>query len=461
MDLQNRLISELKDRSLFDGAHELGIEYIKNIDSKPVFPSKESLELLKNFDHDLSPEGLSAQKILKKFQNNGSPNTIAQIGGRYFGFVNGSAIPASLVIKSLSVIWDQCGGLYATSPINAKLESVCEKWLIDIFGLPKSTKAGFVSGTSMANLAALTAARYHILKNLNWDVNEKGLKGSPNFRIIAHEQTHASIKKTLAILGLGIGNVEWIDADKEGRLNVKSLPKLDNSCIVILQAGNVNSGNFDDFETICNIANKCNAWVHIDGAFGLWARTSSSLSHLTKGMENADSWAVDGHKTLNTPYDNGIVMCRHENSFVTSLQATGEYLVFSDQRDPILYGPEMSKRSRAFEIWAAMLSLGKNGIDELVTGLHEIAKIFEEGLSSIGFEICNEVVFNQVLVHYKDDDSTEKILRYLQNSGRTWMGGSKWHGRSVIRISVCSWMTTKKDVDEVVELFQNGMDSIH
>ena len=410
-----------------------------------------------HFDHSLNEIGMPAEEVLDVIQRYGSSNTIAQLGGRYFGFVNGSAIPASLIVKSLSAIWDQCGGLYVSSPINARLESVCEKWLVDILSLPAETKAGFVSGTSMANLTAITAARYHILDKMGWNVNEKGLRKAPPIRIIAHEQVHASIRKTLAILGLGLEAVEWVKSDKEGRAEISALPKLDESCIVILQAGNVNSGSFDHFDIICDMANKAGSWVHIDGAFGLWARASSSLNHLTKGIEKADSWAVDGHKTLNTPYDNGIVLCKHEKSMVSSLQATGEYLIYSDKRDPINYGPEMSKRSRAIELWATMISLGRSGIDELVTGLHLRAKQFEKGLSDIGYEICNEVVFNQVLVKAETDEKTEAIVTFIQDSGVAWLAGSKWHEQSVIRISVCSWMTTDQDVEEVLLLFRKAL----
>ncbi len=458
-ELQNRLRSELYNQELFETAHTLGMEYIENIESQDVYPSQENLNLLDHFDHELNSKGLAANKILNFLQKNGSPNTIAQIGGRYFGFVNGSAIPAALAVKSLSVIWDQCGGLYVSSPINAKLETVCEKWLIDLFGLPTNSKAGFVSGTSMANLSAITAARYHILQKQGWDVNECGLNGAPPIRIIAHKQTHASVKKTLTILGLGLQNIEWMEADDQGRADINTLPELDDTCIVILQAGNVNSGAFDNFEYICNKARASGSWVHIDGAFGLWARTSSALKHLTKGIEKADSWAVDGHKTLNTPYDNGIVICRHEKSFVSSLHANGEYLVFSDKRDPILYGPEMSKRSRAIELWATMMSLGKKGIDDLVHGLQNSANQFAQGLSDLGFEICNDVVFNQVLAYYKDNETTESILYSVQNSGRTWMAGSKWNDKSVIRISVCSWMTSENDIKEVLSLFENAIKS--
>lgn len=452
--LQQRMKEELANKLIFEKARSYAFEYIDGMEMMDVFPSELSLRNMNAFDENLQDESVSAQGVLEQLHKFGSPATIAQTGGRYFGFVNGGAVPVSLGVKWLSDVWDQCGGLYLTSPINARLESVCEHWLKEIFNLPNETVAGFVSGTSMANLCGLSAARFHLLKKLNWDVNKDGLNGAPEIRVIAHNQVHASIKKTLSLLGYGKKSIEWIPSDNQGRLVLEELPELDNSCLVILQAGNANTGSFDNFDQVCDLANKVGAWVHIDGAFGLWAAASKSLSYLTKGIEKAASWAVDGHKTLNTPYDSGIVLCRYPDAFISALQATGEYIIYSDQRDPLLYTPELSKRSRAIELWATMKYLGKNGIDEMITGFHTRAKQLEEGLKSIGFKIINDVVFNQVLVSSDNDEKTKYITNYIQKSGECWLGGSFWEGKTVIRISICSWMTTENDIKRTIKLFK-------
>ena len=460
MNLQEQMLKELKDKSLFEQARLHAFEYLDGIDDREVFPSQINLEKLSNFEEPLQMEPGNALDILNQLHQFGSPATVAQAGGRYFGFVNGSAVPASLGVKWLSDIWDQNGGLFLTSPINAKLEQVCEEWLIDLFNLPPDSCAGFVSGTSMANLCGLAAARYSILKKLGWDVNENGLHAAPKIRIIAHVQVHACIKKTLAMLGFGTNNVEWIPADGQGRVIVDELPKLDASCLVLLQAGNVNTGAFDDFDTVCDLANEAGAWVHIDGAFGLWAAATTSLSHLAKGMEKASSWAVDGHKTLNTPYDSGIVLCRDRNAMVAALQSSGDYITFSENRDSMLYTPEMSKRSRGIELWATMKYLGKQGIDEMVTGFHLKAKQLEAGLREVGFTVLNEVVFNQVLVKCDTEAATKSVLEYIQHSGVCWLGGSIWNGEAAIRISVCSWKTTTEDIDRTIGVFKAGFEVV-
>jgi len=455
--LKKQMQSEMWDKKILNRAKKHAFEYIDHIEEMDVFPSTKNLDNLRYFDENLSNEGCSGNNVLDDLHTYGSPATVAQTGGRYFGFVNGNSIPASLGAKWLADIWDQVGGLYVSSPINSKLETICEEWLKELFNLPESTVAGFVSGTSMANLSALAAARFQLLKNLDWDINKKGLNGAPKIRIIAHEQVHASVKRTLTILGFGTDNVEKVPADEQGRVVVEALPKLDNSCLVLLQAGNVNTGAFDNFDTVCDLANEVNAWVHIDGAFGLWAAATKSMSYLTKGMEKAASWAVDGHKTLNAPYDSGIVLCKHPDALVSAIHATGDYLIHSEQKDPYLYGPEMSKRCRAVELWAAMKYLGKNGIDQMITGFNDRAKQLASGLENIGFTIHNEVVFNQVLISYKGDQTTNDILHYVQQSGRMWCGGTSWNNHAAIRLSVCSWMTDENDIIETINIFEKAI----
>lgn len=451
--------ADFQKKAHLEQAKNYAYQYLDQIDQMDAFPQKEALAGLANFEEALPFAGDSAKAIIDLLHQYGSPATNAQVGGRYFGFVNGGTVPAALGAKWLADTWDQNGGLFFTSPINAKLEQVCEQWLKDLFGLPAETVAGFVSGTSMANLSALCAARYQLLRNLGWDINQNGLAGAPPIRILAHRQVHSSIKKTLVMLGYGYNNIEWLPADDQGRLVESALPELDNSCLLLLQAGNVNTGAFDPFELVCKRARSAGAWVHIDGAFGLWAAATQQLKYLTQGMELADSWAVDGHKTLNTPYDCGIVLCRHEQALVSALQATGAYLVYSENRDPILYGPEMSKRARAIELWATLKYLGKSGIDEMVTQFHLLAKDMAQKLSAKGFEVVNEVVFNQVLVRLEKETQTKALLTHLQNSGTIWLGGTTWEDKAAIRISICSWKTTIQDVDRAVAAFVSARTS--
>ena len=385
---------------------------------------------------------------------------MAQLGGRYFGFVNGSAVPAGLAAKQMATFWDQNTGMQVISPIAAKLESVVEQWFREIFNFPQQTVAGFVSGTSAANLCALAAARYRILKRMDWDVNEKGLFGAPAIRLVLGNQAHSSVIKAIALLGFGKDNIEWVKTDEQGRIISSALPLLDEHTILVLQAGNVNSGSFDPFVSLCEQANKANAWVHVDGAFGLWAGAVSSLKHLTTGMEKATSWAVDGHKTLNTPYDSGIVLCTDREAIVAALHMSASYLVLGQDRDGMFYTPEMSRRARVVELWATLKYLGKEGIDQMILNMHERSLQMADLLKKTdGYEVLNEVVFNQVVVCCETDELTTQCMQKVQELRTCWAGGSVWRGRKVIRISICSWATTAEDVAAAAASFELAMES--
>lgn len=453
MTIQEKMFKELEEKTIFEQAQKYAHKYLDDKENLEVFPSDSNLAKLKDFEEALPEKSADAKDIVDLLYHSGQPATVQHTGGKYFGFVNGSAVPASIAAKLMNAYWDQCGGLYLTSPLNSKLESICESWLKEILNLPDETTAGFVSGTSMANFCALAAARFRLLKNQGWDVNSNGLFGAPRIKVLTHKQIHASIKKTLALIGFGLNNVSYFEVDDQGRAIVDSFPEMDNTTLVLLQAGNVNSGAFDPFDEICDIANKAGAWVHVDGAFGLWAAACKSLKYLTKGMEKANSWAVDGHKTLNTPYDSGVVLCRDQEALVSSLQASADYIIMSDQREPILYNPEMSKRSRAIELWATMKYLGKSGIEEMITGFHLHSKKLAKGLSDNGFRVLNDVVFNQTLIACENEALTKQTLAAFQKSGDFWAGGSIWKGEAVIRLSVCSWATTEKDIEQTVEAF--------
>ena len=461
MTLRYSMHREQQSKSLLEQAKGYAYEYADGAAQRNVFPSKQALANLEQFVEDLPASSGDATAILKQLHEYGSPATTAQTGGRYFGFVNGGTLPVTLATKWLSDVWDQNTALYAMSPIASKLEEICERWLRQLFGLPDSTVAGFVSGTSSAILCGLAAARYRLLQNQGWDFNQQGHNGAPALRIIAGRHIHGAVTKAVALLGFGLDNIEWVEGDDQGRILPEQLPQLDGSCIVLLQAGNVNSGSFDPFDGICDRANEVGAWVHIDGAFGLWAGATKRLKHLTQGMEKAHSWSVDGHKTLNTPYDSGILLCRDRDALIMALQASGAYLNFSENRDGMLYTPEMSRRARAIELWAALKYLGADGVDELVYGMHERALQFAEELGAAGFEILNDVVFNQVIVAPADKDAeTDKILAAIQDSGECWVGGSVWQGKKVIRVSVCSWVTSPEDVSRSVQAFIKARDTI-
>lgn len=452
-NLQQKMFSLAAERELFEQAKSYAYDYMDTVFDRNVFPTDEALENLKFFDEALPDEAGDAAEMLRMLHEYGSPAAVTHTGGRYFGMVVGSVFPPVMAAKWLADVWDQMSTLYVSSPVLSKLETVCEKWLVDVLGLPQGSAAGFVSGTSTATMCGLAAGRYEILKRAGWDVNSKGLFGAPPFRVVLGAEAHGSVFKVLSLLGLGKDRVEIVPVDGQGRMDAARLPELDANTLLILQAGNVNSGSFDPLDEICERARAAGAWVHVDGAFGLWAAASRSTRHLTKGVEKADSWSVDGHKTLNTPYDNGIVLCRDRSALVSALQASGSYIQYSQQRDGMLYTPEMSRRSRAVELWATLKVLGKSGVEELVDGLCERARQFAELMETQGFRILNDVVFNQVLVVCDTPELTTATLSNVQRSGECWCGGAQWHALPVIRFSVCSWATTAADIERAVAAF--------
>ena len=423
-------------------------EYIEAVSNMRVFPKEEDISALSVFDLPLSDSPANTIEILEKLHQYGSKATVAQTGGRYFGFVCGGILPSSLCAKWLLDAWDQNPAMFVMSPIGAKLEEVCEKWLVQLLGLPNETAAGFVSGSSTATICGLLAGRNYLLKQKGYDVAAKGLIDAPRIKVVLSEGAHSTVFKALSIIGLGYESIIKVPMDSQGRISADKLPIIDDSTLLILQAGNVNSGAYDDFEAICMKAKENGAWIHIDGAFGLWAGASSNLSHLTKGMEHAHSWSVDGHKTLNTPYDNGIILCRHRDALINSMHMTGGYIQLTEgKRDSMMYTMEMSRRTRAADLWSALSGLGKNGVSELVEELCAKAAYFAEELEKIGFEILNDVVFNQVLARWKNDELTQKLIEKIQTSGVLWLGGTKWFGKTAMRISVCSYKTTYEDID--------------
>lgn len=445
--LKERLFNERKGEEAFRQALDYGLAYQAQLATRRVFPDREELKGLHQFVEPMPDTGAGIPEILEMLDRYGAPATVASNGGRYFGFVTGAALPAATAVSQMTAFWDQNGAMEVMSPVVARLEQVTENWLKHLFALPERVVAGFVSGTSVANLCALAAARYRMLQNQGWDVSLKGLFQAPPVRVVCSEHVHASVLKALQILGFGTEMLEKIPVDNQGRMRVDKMPLLDAGTIVILQAGNVNSGAFDPFDEIIPVARQAGAWVHIDGAFGLWAAASPQLAQLCKGMAGADSWSVDGHKTLNTPYDSGIVLCADPVALQKSLQSSGAYLVQGEERDGMVYSPEMSRRSRVLELWACLKSLGKEGVAELVDTFHRQASDLSQKIASIkGLSVLNEVVFNQILVSCENDKLTLNTMRFLQEEGICWAGGSSWFGKKVIRISICAWATGEEEI---------------
>lgn len=454
------MFAELEEKDIFEQAKSYAYRYLTGVRDRNVYPTGEALANLCIFEENLPDSGTGAGHVIDLLDRHGSPATTAQTGGRYFGFVMGGVLPVSLAARWLADVWDQNTALQVMSPVASKLEAVVEKWMQQLFGLPERTAAGFVSGSFSATFCGLAAARFRILERQGWDVNEKGLSGAPVVRIVAGDETHSAVLKAIGLLGLGRNAIEWVKTDGQGRIIPEKIPPLDNRTIVVLQAGDVNSGCYDDFETLCAKANEAGAWVHVDGAFGLWAAASGALKYLTRGIEKANSWALDAHKTLNAPYDAGIVLCQDRAALASALHASGAYLPRGDGRDGMFFTPEMSRRARIVEIWAALKYLGRDGLDALVYGLHERAVQFSAELAKNGFEVLNDVLFNQVLVYYKNDDATMDILRRVQDERVCWCGGTVWKGKRAIRLNVCSWVTTEEDISLSVASFVRAKEAV-
>ncbi len=435
---------------LLERAQEMAREYVETVGDRRVFPSDEDLAALGQLEEPLPSSPSAPRDTLELLHAVGSPATVAHTGGRYFGFVNGGALPVGMAARWLADAWDQNTAHYVMSPIAAKLEEVCEGWLAELLGLPDGSAAGFVTGTTLANFSGLAAGRNHLLRLQGWDVVEKGLYGAPPLRVIVGAGAHAAVHKTLSLLGMGNAHTEVVPVDAQGRLRADAFPELDAPALVALQAGNVNTGAFDPVGQVTERVRAAGGWVHVDGAFGLWAGASPNLRDLYAGVETADSWAVDAHKTLNVPYDCGIVLCRDREALVGAFRATASYFQWSEERDPMNYTPSMSKRARSVELWAVLRSLGREGVAQLVDGLCAHARRFAERLEEEGFSVLNDVVFNQVLVRCSDDALTSETVEVVQRSGELWCGATVWQERPAIRLSVCSWATTADDIDRSV-----------
>lgn len=434
---------------LLHDAAARALRYLATLDDRPVAPPPEAVARLEALGGRVPETPSDPAAVLALLDEVASPATVASAGRRYFGFVTGGSLPAALAANWLAAAWDQNTALRVMSPAGAALEAIAAGWIVELLGLPRSSAAGFVTGATMANLAGLAAARHALLARQGWDAEAQGLFGAPPITVVVGDEVHVSLLKALALLGLGRERVLRVPADGQGRMRADLLPPLDNMTIVCAQAGNVNTGAVDPLDQICDAAHAAGAWVHVDGAFGLWAAAAPSRAHLTRGVERADSWATDAHKWLNVPYDSGVVICRHSEQLRAAMGSTAAYLA-SGGPEPSHHSPEMSRRARGAEAWAAIRSLGRVGVAELVERTCALAGRFAEGLRAAGYEVLNEVVLNQVLVSFGDDEATRNAIAALQAEGTCWCGGTVWQGRAAMRISVSSWATTAEDVDRSV-----------
>jgi glutamate/tyrosine decarboxylase-like PLP-dependent enzyme len=419
--------------------------YMDSLPARRVSPSPEALERLGLLDVPLQDEPMDPRDVLAELDEIGSPATMATTGGRYFGFVVGGSLPAAMAANMLAGVWDQ-NAARVLSPVAASIEDVCIKWLLSLFGLPSNTGVGFVTGATMANFSGLAAARYALLAREGWDVGAQGLFGAPPITVVVGGEVHVSVLKALSLLGLGRDRVVRVPVDSQGRMRADKLPEISGPTIVCIQAGNVNTGAFDPAGEICRVAQASGSWVHVDGAFGLWALASPKLAHLATGVQEADSWATDGHKWLNVPQDCGIAFVRDPEHLRAAMAATAAYLIEGEGREPYHYTPEMSRRARGIEVWAALRSLGRRGLADLIERTCSYASQFAEGLQAGGYEILNEVVLNQVLVSFGSADLTRRVIARLQEEGTCWCGGTEWQGHVAMRISVSCWATTDEDV---------------
>lgn len=437
-------------RELLSDAAARASRYLDSRSGSRVSPSPEAIARLEKLGGALPEAQSDPADVLALLDDMGSPATVSTTGGRYFGFVIGGTVPGALAANWLAGAWDQNAAFRVMSPVSAKLEEVVIAWMADLLGLPATSGAGFVTGTTMANFTALAAARTALLKRSGWNVEEEGLFGAPPIQVVVGEEVHVSALKPLALLGLGRSRVISVPADGQGRMRADALPRLDARTLICIQAGNVNTGALDPARPICERAREAGAWVHVDGAFGLWAAVSPHYSHLLDGFSEADSWAIDCHKWLNVPYDSGAAFVRDAESLRTAMMLSAAYLQAGEKREPCQYTPEASRRARGVELWAALRSLGRRGLADLIERNCRFAKIFAERFRSVGFEVLNDVVLNQVLVSFGSAEETARVIAGVQEDGTCWCGGTKWQGRSAMRISVSSWATTEEDVERSV-----------
>jgi glutamate/tyrosine decarboxylase-like PLP-dependent enzyme len=430
---------------------ERSTRYLDVIGDRRVVPGADALAKLAAFDVPLQEHSIPAAHVVDELDRIGSPATMAIAGPRFFGFINSSALPAALAANWLSTAWEQNGSFVVSSPGSSALEQIALRWSLELLGLPRTCTGAFVTGTTVAHVVSLAAARGWLLAQAGWNVEADGLFGAPPITVIASAEAHPSLSKALGIVGLGRNRVVRVPVDSQGRMRADALPTVSGPTIVCVQAGNVNTGAFDPFKDISQHVRQSGApaWIHVDGAFGLWARIAPSRAHLANGLELADSWATDAHKWLNCPYDCGLAIVRDGDALRRSMAISADYLP-SGQGNPSDYTPEMSRRPRGVDVWAALRSLGRRGLADLVERNCRLAKRFADAFTVAGFPVLNDVVLNQVLVSFGDAHRTRQVIAAIQEEGTCWCGVTVWQGQTAMRVSVISWATTEADVDRSV-----------
>jgi glutamate/tyrosine decarboxylase-like PLP-dependent enzyme len=436
--------------ALLKRAARAAMDYLEGVDARGVAPRPEAVAALSALRGPLPPGPTNSEAVLHLLDAYGSPATVAKNNGRFFGFVNGGCLPTALAASWLVSAWDQNAAFFVQSPTAVVLEEVALEWVRQLLGLPEGTGGAVVTGATMANFTALAAARHALLARAGWDVEAEGLFGAPTITVVVGEEVHASVTKALGLLGLGRKRVVRVPVDGQGRMKADALPPMDSQTILCLQAGNVNTGAFDAAAAICPIARAAGAWIHVDGAFGLWAAASPEYHRFTKGFEQADSWATDAHKWPNIGYDCGIALVREPEQLRAAMSIQASYLSLGEHREPSDYNPELSRRARGVELWAGLRSLGRSGMAEIVERTSSHARRFAAGLRAAGFQVLNEVVINQVLVSFGSPSRTLRTIARLQAEGTCWCGSTVWQGQTAMRISVSSWATTKDDVERSI-----------
>ena len=436
------------DTKIMLDAAERSVRYRETLGERRVAPSDRAIAAVTGFDEALPDDGRDDDETLAMLDDIGSPASVAMAGPRFFGFVIGGSLPVTVAANWLATAWDQNSVMSEVTPATATLEDVSRRWLCELLGLPPDSGASFVTGATIANFTALAAARHRVLANAGWDVERDGLIGAPGVTVIVGEEAHPTLTKSLGLLGLGRDRAVRVPVDGQGRMIADAVPAIDGPTIVCTQAGNINTGAFDPVATICSRVRPAGAWVHVDGAFGLWAAAVPAMRQRLSGFDAADSWATDAHKWLNVPYDSGVAITRDAAALKAAMAITADYLpTATASRNPSDYTPELSRRARGVEIWAALRSLGRHGVRDLIVRCCEHARRFAAGLEQAGYEILNDVVLNQVLVAFGDDETTGRVIAEVQRDGTCWCGGTVWQGRRAMRISVCNWSTTEADVE--------------
>lgn len=442
----------MNELELLSAADTRALSYSASLAARRVFPDAAALAGLARFDEALPVKGLPAEQTLALLDEAGSPATTASNGPNYYGFVIGASLPVATAAERLMIAWDQCASGWDNSPVSATLERLAGRWLLEMLDLPRDSAVGFGTSATACTLSCLVTARRELLLRQGWDIDQDGLAGAPEIRVVVSELTHITVKKALRVLGFGLRHLHVAPVNDRGQIDVTRLPALDDRTILCLQAGEVNTGEFDDFAALIPAANAVGAWVHVDGAFGLWAR-ASSLKAFTEGVEKADSWTTDGHKWLNTPYDCAMAICRHPGALSTAMNADAVYSVAAQDAQKNLT-LEFSRRPRGIPIWAALRTLGREGVAAMVEQHCALAKQISTGLQESGFEVLNRVILNQVLFRAQDDEHTQRVREALQGSGEAWFSGTVWQGKAALRISVCSWRTQEEHTERLVVLLK-------